>query len=328
MTLDLKLETSEEHKHPRTYHVPVMLPEAIEALQVRAEGVYIDATLGGGGYAEAICQSLTVLGGGKLFAFDTDPNAIEFASKRLARFGEMLTIVPENFGDLRESLAERGTEHISGIVYDLGVSSNQLDTTSIGLSYRVEAPLDMRLDPRLPRTAYDVVNTEEANALKRILRLYGEEPQAGPIVRRIDEARSRAPIATTSELAAIVGRGIREDKRSAVLSRVFQALRIEVNGELENLGRSLRSAIEMTSKGGRIVVISYHSLEDRIVKDIFQTESAPKSEPGSVIGLRESIDSSRATLRLITRKPMIPTDEEVERNVRARSAKMRIAERV
>lgn len=307
------------------YHEPVLRREAIEGLSLKADGTYVDATLGGGGYTEAIASKLTT---GKVFAFDTDPHALDYASRRLTAFGERVVIVPENFRELRTALSARGVEMIDGIVYDLGVSSHQLDTASIGLSYRVDAPLDMRLDPRLTRNAKDFVNTLAVGELASIFRRYGEEPLAGRIARRIDEARKEEPIERTTQLATIVSEGIREDKRNTVLSRIFQALRIAVNGELESLEQSLRSAVDITANGGRIVVISYHSLEDRIVKELFREESAPRSEEGSVISLRSAIDFERARLKLVTKKPVVPTSEEIQRNVRARSAKMRIAEKV
>jgi len=307
------------------YHEPVLLREAIEALSIEPNGLYVDATLGGGGYTEAIASKLD---NGKVFAFDTDPHALEYAGKRLAKFEERVTIIQENFCDLRESLGKYGIEMIDGIVYDLGVSSHQLDTTSVGLSYRVDAPLDMRLDPRLKRNARDIINSSDTEELADIFRNYGEEPFARRIARRITEVRTDKPIERTQELAAIVSRGIREDKKNAVLSRIFQALRIAVNEELENLERSLEEAIEMTNSGGHIVVISYHSLEDRIVKELFRRESAPRAEEGSLQSLRSAIDIERARLILKTKKPIIPGQEEQERNPRSRSAKMRVAQKL
>ena len=225
------------------YHIPVLAHEAIDALNIKSGGIYIDARLGGGGYSEMILEKSEVRSQAKsdfghrtsdirLISFDTDPQAIEFASRRLEKFSDRFKIITENFSNLREALAKENITQIGGIVYDLGVSSRQLDTTSIGLSYRFDAPLDMRLDPRLPRSAMDIIATESADELKHIFGMYGEEPMSGRIARWIVEAREKKPIKTTHELATIVTLGIREDKKNATLSRIFQALRIEVNDEL------------------------------------------------------------------------------------------------
>jgi 16S rRNA (cytosine1402-N4)-methyltransferase len=306
------------------YHTPVLLTEAVDALAIKADGIYVDATLGGGGYSEAIAEHLTT---GTLYSFDTDPNAVSFASERLKRFGERVVIVRENFRKLAQALSERGVAGIDGIVYDLGISSRQIDTTSIGLSYRFESELDMRLDPRLPVTAKDIIASYEEQELKRVFRDYGEEPFSGRIARWIVDERKKGPIETTIHLAQVATRGIREDKKSAVLARIFQALRIEVNDELGALRESLEGALAMLGKGGRLVVVSYHSLEDRIVKDFFNTHAKPLTEAGTAKSLMMAIDDEKATLTLITRKPVIPSDEETERNPRARSAKMRVAEK-
>jgi 16S rRNA (cytosine1402-N4)-methyltransferase len=302
-----------------------MLEESMQYLSLQDEGIYVDATLGGGGYSEAI---LTRTKRAKVFGFDTDPAAQKFATERLAKFGERFVQVPENFSTLREALTERGVEKIDGIVFDLGVSSHQLDTDTIGLSYRITAPLDMRLDPRLKMSAKEVIAEYEFDTLRRIFREYGEEKFAGPIARNIVEARKTKSIATTTELASVVTRGMREDKKSETLSRIFQALRIEVNGELESLKNALVSSLEVLASGGRIVVVSYHSLEDRIVKERFRRESAPKFEAGSLGALKESVDIGSARLRELTRKPLGPSEEEVARNPRARSARLRAAERI
>jgi 16S rRNA (cytosine1402-N4)-methyltransferase len=307
------------------YHVPVMLEESMQYLSLHDDGIYVDATLGGGGYSEAI---LTRTKRAKVFGFDTDPAAQKFASERLAKFGERFVQVPENFSELAEALRERGVDKINGIVFDLGVSSHQLDTDTIGLSYRITAPLDMRLDPRLRVSANEVIAEYEEDDLRRVFREYGEEKFAGRIARNIVESRKAKTIATTTDLAAVITRGIREDKKSETLSRIFQALRIEVNGELESLKRGLEASIDVTAGGGRIVVVSYHSLEDRIVKECFRHESAPKSEAGSLASLKEAVDMSRARLRELIRKPLGPGEEEVARNPRARSARLRAAERL
>ena len=306
------------------YHIPVLASEAVESLNIKTDGIYIDATLGGGGYAELMLMHSPSI---KLYGFDTDPQAIEYASNHLAKFGKKFKIITENFSNLREALETEGVTQISGIVYDLGVSSRQLDTTSIGLSYRFDAPLDMRLDPRLKRSAMDIIAAASAEELKHIFGTYGEEPMSGRIARWIVEARDSKPIKTTHELAAIVTKGIREDKKNSTLSRIFQALRIEVNDELGSLRSSLEQAMDMLVSGGRIVVVSYHSLEDRIVKDFFAASAKPKVAEGSMESLRQSIDEEKALLKLIIKKPLIPSAEEIAANPRARSAKMRVAEK-
>jgi 16S rRNA (cytosine1402-N4)-methyltransferase len=311
------------------YHHPVLLQEAMELLAAHKGGVYVDATLGGGGYAEAMLSA-----GAHVFGFDTDPAAQQVASKSLAEFGEQFVLVKENFATLHGALADqpllknKNDGWLDGIVYDLGVSSHQLDTTSIGLSYRVDAPLDMRLDPRLITSAKSIISAYDETKLKEIFRKYGEEPYAGPIARRIVQARLARAIETTAELAAIVAEGIREDKKNETLSRIFQALRIEVNDELGNLRASLAQAVELLRDGGRIVVVAYHSLEDRIVKEFFKSESQPEFAAGSLGALRERIDHSSARLKVLTKKAVTPTAEEVERNPRARSAKLRAAEKI
>src|ERR1700733_2753443 len=288
------------------YHNPVMLAEAMEKLAVKGSGIYIDATLGGGGYSEAI---LLADPSAIVFGFDTDPATWKFASQRLAKFGDRFILVKENFSKLRDALENLpllfkegrivgdAGGWLDGIVYDLGVSSHQLDTTSVGLSYRVDAPLDMRLDPRLEISAKIVIARYDETKLKQIFRMYGEEPYSGPIARKIIQARADRKIETTMELAAIITKGIREDKKNETLSRIFQALRIEVNSELESLSTSLEQAVSLLRDGGRIVVVSYHSLEDRIVKDFFRTESAPVYGASSIEALRARVDLSSAKLR-------------------------------
>ncbi len=299
----------------------MLLREAIDLLALKPGGVYVDATLGGGGYSEAMLEA-----GARVFGFDTDPAAQEFATRRLAKFGERFTLVRENFAKLGEA-SLRGVA-LDGIVYDLGVSSHQLDTASVGLSYRIEAPLDMRLDPREWISAREVIAAYDEGQLREMFRTYGEEPFASRIARNIIHARNEKPIETTTELAEIIASGIRPDKRNETLSRIFQAIRIEVNHELENLRDSLEQAVQMMKDGGRIVVVSYHSLEDRIVKEFFRSESAPEFEAGATGALKSRVDLSRARLRLLTKKPVRPSADEIIRNPRARSAKLRAAERI
>ncbi len=302
----------------------------MEFLAVREGGIYVDATLGGGGYSEVMLRE-----GARVYGFDTDPAAQHFAETRLAKFRNQFTLIPENFASLRSALTnhallkkEGDGGWLDGIVYDLGVSSHQLDTASVGLSYRVQAPLDMRLDPRAKISARAVIAEYDETRLRDIFRTYGEEPFAGKIARNIVRARSEKSIETTTELAEIIASGIRKDKRNETLSRIFQAIRIEVNHELENLESSLEQAVEMLMSGGRIVVVSYHSLEDRIVKEFFRKESAPEFHAGAPGSLKSRIDLSRARLRVLTKKPVTPSEEEIERNPRARSAKLRAAEKI
>lgn len=306
------------------YHTPVLLGEAVAALAIRAEGLYVDATLGGGGYTEAIAEQLTL---GRVFSFDTDPNAIAYASERLSRFGNTVAIVRENFRLMKKALTDRGVTSVQGVVYDLGISSRQIDTTSIGLSYRYQSELDMRLDPRLGRSAKDIIAEYDEQELTTVFREYGEEPLSGRIARWIVDERKKGPIETTVHLAQVATRGIREDKKSAVLARIFQALRIEVNDELGALRASLEDAVEMLAPGGRIVVVSYHSLEDRIVKEYFQRLAKPKTQAGTAKSLMMSVDEESATITLITRKPITASEQELARNPRSRSAKLRAAEK-
>jgi 16S rRNA (cytosine1402-N4)-methyltransferase len=306
------------------YHTPVLLREAIDALAIQPGGVYVDATLGGGGYSEEIAKKIS---SGRLYSFDTDPNATNFSAERLEKFKDHIEFVPENFRYLERELRARGVEKIDGIVYDLGISSRQIDTTSVGLSYRYDSELDMRLDPRLRRTAKEIIAEASTNELKHIFREYGEEPLAGRIAGWIDRERKKGPIETTVHLANIITHGIREDKRNATLARIFQALRIEVNDELRALEESLEGALALLAGGGRIVVVSYHSLEDRIVKNFFLRNAKPKTEAGTLKSLRMATDEESAALVLITRKPVTASAEEIGQNPRARSAKMRVAEK-
>ncbi len=305
----------------------MLLQEAMDLLAVREGGLYVDATLGGGGYAEAMLSA-----GGRVFGFDTDPAAQRIATERLSRFGKQFVLVKENFAMLNDALANLSSVTnegwLGGIVYDLGVSSHQLDTTSIGLSYRVDAPLDMRLDPRLKISAKEIIARYEEARLRDMFRRYGEEPFAARIARNIFNSRNEKPIETTTELATIVTMSIREDKKNETLSRIFQAIRIEVNDELGNLRSSLEQAVTLLRDGGRIVVVAYHSLEDRIVKEFFKNESQPEFAAGSLGALKERIDLSSARLRVLTKKAITPNVEEIVRNPRARSAKLRAAEKI
>lgn len=307
------------------HHRTVLLYEAVEALQIKEDGIYVDGTLGGGGHSEAI---LSRLKNGLLIGIDQDDRAIAAAEERLHPGQNRLLLVRDNFVHIDEILKGQGIEKVDGFLFDLGVSSPQLDEEERGFRYQEEAPLDMRMDRRQSLTAYEVVNEWPEGELTRIIREYGEERFARSIARRIVERRKRAPIATTRELVEVIKEAIPAPARRTgphPAKRTFQAIRIAVNRELEVLGRVLHLAIERLKIGGRIAVISFHSLEDRIVKETFQEYAAgctcPPDFPVCVCGKTPS-------LKIITKKPIIPTAEEIERNPRSRSAKLRVAEKI
>jgi 16S rRNA (cytosine1402-N4)-methyltransferase len=293
-------------------HVPVLLAEAIAGLAPRPGGRYIDATVGGGGHAAAILEASAP--DGRLLGIDADPAALVAAQARLASFGARATLVHGNFRDLARLARNAGFESVDGVLLDLGVSSYQLDTPERGFSFLTDAPLDMRLDPTTGRTAAELVNELPEPALADLLYRYGEERAARRIARRIVEARRIRQIERTGELAAIVTRALggRHGKIHPA-TRTFQALRIAVNRELENLEAALPQAVELLAPGGRLAVIAFHSLEDRIVKHFLRAASGADG-------------STR--LRIITSKPIEASLEETRANPRARSAKLRIAERL
>ena len=306
-------------------HVPVMLAECVDGLNVRPDGIYVDCTLGRGGHSEAIAGKLTT---GRLYAVDRDGEAIREASERLARYSDRITYLRTDFRRLRAVLAERGVEGVNGILFDLGVSSPQLDDPGRGFSYMTDAPLDMRMDLRDGVTAREIVNGWDREELKRILFEYGEERYAPLIASAIVREREKRPLETTGQLVELIRRAVpaqalREKQHPA--KRTFQALRIAVNDELGALEEALDQAADLLLPGGRLVVISFHSLEDRIVKEAIRKRengcTCPPDFPVCVCGFRQ-------TLRSVTRKPLIPGKEELERNPRARSAKVRIAERI
>ncbi|MBE3554752.1 MAG: 16S rRNA (cytosine(1402)-N(4))-methyltransferase RsmH [Thermicanus sp.] len=307
------------------HHRTVLLQEAVEALQIKENGIYVDGTLGGGGHSEAI---LSRLKNGLLIGIDQDDRAIAAAVERLHPGENRLLLVRDNFVHMDEILKEQGIEKVDGFLFDLGVSSPQLDEEERGFRYQEDAPLDMRMDRRQTLTAYEVVNEWPEGELARIIREYGEERFARSIARRIVERRKTAPIATTGELVEVIKEAIPAPARRTgphPAKRTFQAIRIAVNRELEVLGRVLHLAIGRLKPGGRIAVISFHSLEDRIVKETFQEYAAgctcPPDFPVCVCG-KEPI------VKIITRKPILPSEEEIGRNPRARSAKLRVAEKV
>ncbi|PFE06076.1 16S rRNA (cytosine(1402)-N(4))-methyltransferase [Bacillus cereus] len=306
-------------------HVTVLLKETVDGLDIKPGGTYVDCTLGGGGHSSYLLSQLTE--GGKLIAFDQDEVAIQNAKEKFSSYGNQFITVKSNFRYLSEKLHELGITEVDGILFDLGVSSPQLDTPERGFSYHHDAPLDMRMDQDASLTAYDVVNNWSYEQLVRIFFQYGEEKFSKQIARKIEAYRENKAIETTAELVELIKEGIPAPARRTgghPAKRVFQAIRIAVNDELKVFEEALESAIEMVKPGGRISVITFHSLEDRICKTTFKRNSTtPQLPPGLPI----IPDEFKPKLKLVTRKPILPSDEELEENNRARSAKLRIAEK-
>ncbi|WP_294401156.1 16S rRNA (cytosine(1402)-N(4))-methyltransferase RsmH [uncultured Ruminococcus sp.] len=302
-------------------HVPVLLQEVLQYLEIRPDGIYADGTAGGAGHSLAIAKQLTPLG--HLYAFDRDPDAVVTATERLA--GYPATVIHANYDEMEHVLKEKGVSELDGVLMDLGVSSHQLDEASRGFSFHTDAPLDMRMS-QTGMTAADLVNTAEESELSRILFTYGEERFARNIARKIVAAREIAPIRTTKELAEIILSGVPAQQRRAKnpCRQCFQAIRIAVNGEFEHLEAGLKAAFSMLKPGGRLAVITFHSLEDRIVKQQFAQWCrgciCPPDFPVCVCGRTPEA-------KLVVKKPVIPTPEEQERNSRSRSAKLRVIER-
>ena len=306
-------------------HVSVLLRETIEGLNIRPDGIYADGTLGGGGHASEVAARLTE--GGRLIGIDQDADAIAAATERLKPFGDRVTIVRDNYVNMKHVLADLGIEAVDGICLDLGVSSYQLDTAERGFSYMEDAPLDMRMDRRADRTAADLVNDCTEQELFRIIRDYGEDRFAKNIAKHIVKARERKAIRTTGELADII-RGAIPMKIQVTgghpAMRTFQALRIALNGELQVLEDSIDEMIGLLKPGGRICIITFHSLEDRIVKNGFRRNESPCTCPP---GFPVCVCGKKSRGTVITKKPILPTEEETEENPRSRSAKLRIFER-
>ena len=307
-------------------HKSVLLWECMEGLAIRPDGIYIDGTAGGAGHSSCIASQLS--DGGRLIALDQDEVAVQTATARLAAFGERATVVRSNFREVEKVCRDLGIEQIDGMLLDLGVSSYQLDTAERGFSYQADAPLDMRMDLRNPLSAYEVVNEYSEERIKKILFEYGEERFSGRIASAILRAREQAPIRTTGELVRIVKGAIPAAARDGghhPAKRTFQALRIEVNAELDVIEPAIRSAVSMLRKGGRIAIITFHSLEDRIVKQTFADLASgctcPKNFPVCVCGKKPKV-------KVVTRKPIMPSEAELEENPRSRSAKLRVAEKL
>lgn len=309
-------------------HYTVMKKEAVEGLAIKPNGVYVDCTLGGAGHSEYI---LSLLGpDGHLFAFDQDQKALDFAKLRLQAYVEkgQVTFVKSNFRNLKNELAKLGVTKVDGILYDLGVSSPQLDEAERGFSYHQDAPLDMRMDQSATFSAYELVNNYSYNELVKVFFRYGEEKFSKQIAREIERVRANQPIATTGELVEIIKTGIPAPARRKgghPAKRIFQAIRIAVNDELGAIEESLEQAIELIHVGGRISVITFHSLEDRLVKNIFKEYSQIKELPP---GLPIIPEEYQPILKIVNRKPILSSDAELEENNRSRSAKLRIAEKI
>lgn len=307
-------------------HTTVLLKETVDGLNINPDGVYVDCTLGGAGHSEYLVQQLSP--NGRLICFDQDTIAIDNAKVRLADYLDRVTFVHSNFRYLKDELYALNIQQVDGILYDLGVSSPQLDTPERGFSYHHDAPLDMRMDQTAELTAFHVVNEWSYEDLVRIFFRYGEEKFSKQIARKIEAARKTAPIETTGQLVELIKEGIPAAARRTgghPAKRVFQAIRIAVNDELGVAEDSIVDAIDLLAIGGRVSVITFHSLEDRLCKTIFkEASSLPELPPGLPI----IPDNMKPKLKLITKKPIVPTEEELEANNRSRSAKLRIAEKI
>ena len=298
-----------------TYHIPGLLEECIVGLDIKPNGTYVDLTMGGGGHTSEILRHLGPEG--HLYSFDQDPDAQANAPQ-----DERFTFVASNFRFLRGAMRLRGVEQVDGILADLGVSSHHFDAKHRGFSFRGEAPLDMRMNTRSKRTAADIVNTYDKEALAKIFSDYGELDTTWKIANCIERARATKPIETTAELVEAVKPCTPPKDESKFLTKLFQALRIELNGEMEALRMALEQSLKILKPGGRLVIMSYHSLEDRIVKNFMRSGNAEGKIEKDFFG------NSTSSLKVITRKAIAPSNEEIERNPRSRSAKLRIAEKL
>lgn len=307
-------------------HLPVLAAEVLELLAPKPGGIYLDGTLGGGGHSELILEKIGPQG--LLIGVDQDPAALAAATARLTRFGSSFRPVAGQFGDMELLLRQLGVEAVDGIVLDLGVSSYQLDTATRGFSFRFDGPLDMRMNSTGGTTAADLLQELSAAELERIIRDFGEERWAKKIAQRIEQVRRQTPLTTTLQLADLVYQAIPRrfhEERIHPATRTFQALRIAVNGELEQVEKGVRAGFSMLRRGGRMAVISFHSLEDRLVKQLFRAAATgcicPPKMPCCVCNQRPQI-------RLVTGKPVTATEAERESNARSRSAKLRVAEKL
>ncbi|MGN0961849.1 MAG: 16S rRNA (cytosine(1402)-N(4))-methyltransferase RsmH [Christensenellales bacterium] len=313
----------EKHLENNFKHTPVMLKECLDGLNIKPDGIYVDGTLGGGGHSSEILKKLTT---GKLIAFDKDDDALTSTGEKLKRYGDKVIFVKSDFKLMYEKVQELGFGKVDGILLDLGVSSYQIDTPERGFSYRFDGRLDMRMDRSAKLSAYEVVNTYSKEDLVRILYNYGEENFAKAIVGKIVEARERKNIETTGELVSLIESAIPKKfwGKGSVAKKTFQAIRIEVNSELDGLDEAINKMIDLLSPQGRLAIITFHSLEDRIVKQVFKLRSTDcicdKSIPVCVC-------NHKSDVILVTKKPIEATKEELERNKRSSSAKLRVIEK-
>jgi 16S rRNA (cytosine1402-N4)-methyltransferase len=307
-------------------HITVLLEEAVSGLNIKPDGIYVDCTLGGAGHSIKILEQLSEQG--HLYAFDQDDTALDNAKEKLSSFEGKFTLIKSNFRNLKEELLNHDIEGVDGVLFDLGVSSPQLDEAERGFSYHQDATLDMRMDQSSSLTAYDIVNHWEYSKLVSIMFKYGEEKFAKQIARKIEAAREKQPIQTTSELVEIIKDAIPAPARRTgghPAKRTFQALRIAVNDELRSFEDAIVEAMELLNKEGRISVITFHSLEDRICKEIFKKESQGPELPPGIPMIPAGYEPH---FKLITRKPILPSEEELENNNRSRSAKLRIIKKL
>lgn len=307
-------------------HYSVLLKETIEELHVRPDGIYVDGTLGGGGHACEVCKQLSDKG--HFYGIDQDAAAIQAAGDRLSEFGNKVTIIRSNYCRMKEELNARGVSKVDGIVLDLGVSSYQLDEAKRGFTYREDVALDMRMDQRQEKTARDIVNGYSEMDLYRVIRDYGEDKFAKNIAKHIVQAREIKPIETTGELVEIIKAAIPAKirmQKGHPAKQTFQAIRIELNQELEVLRSSLDDMIDLLNPGGRICIITFHSLEDRIVKTIFRKNENPCTCPSH---FPVCVCGKVSKGRVVTKKPILPGEQEMEENSRSKSAKLRVFERV
>lgn len=307
----------------RQFHVPVMKEEVLDYLITDFSGTYVDCTLGGAGHSLAILEKLTKHG--RLIGIDADQQAIHFAAERLQKFRNQIQIFNANFSELADVVRDANIPHVEGILFDLGVSSYQINNGQRGFSYLTDGPLDMRMNREQKLTAEDIINEYSVDELTSIFKEYGEERQARAIAKAIVNARKKSPVVTTKELSDIIQRIVPHKFYIKSLSRIFQAIRIRVNDELINLTYVLEQAIPVLSEGGRLVVISYHSLEDKIVKNFLRQQSNPCTCPPS---FPECICHKKPTVKILTKRIVKPSTEEIHNNKRSRSARLRAAEKL
>ncbi len=303
------------------YHTPVLLKESIDALNIKDGGIYVDATLGGGGHTEAILKTGKKI---RLFSFDKDEDSIKHAEKLLGDNYENILLIKDNFKNLRTRLSLEMIKKIDGILFDLGVSSHQIGTSDRGFSFSLDGELDMRMDQDSDLTAYQIINNFSFKELRSIFYEYGEEKEAARIAGAIVEKRDQKKIKTTLELSEIIEKSTISKHKLKAKARIFQSIRIYLNDEINNLKTALKDAVNILNPHGRIAVISYHSLEDRVVKQFFRYEEKSCICPSN---FPKCICDKISTLKILTRKPVLPSSEEIQNNKRARSAKLRVAER-